>query len=76
MSCGRGDSSNIPTPGVGAELPSSMSPTTNVYVPVDLCNGTNGRLNIQPNGVVFVQTQRGFNNAKCFTLLDGVSFVQ
>jgi hypothetical protein len=57
-------------------LPSSMIPQTSVYVPVDLCNATKGRLYIQPNGVVTVQAETTFADAQCFTSLDGVSFVQ
>jgi hypothetical protein len=49
---------------------------TNVFVKVDLCNATNGRLFIQPSGVVTVQQKLGnpFSNAQCFTSLDGASF--
>jgi hypothetical protein len=58
-------------------LPPSLTPVTNVYVPVDLCDGTNGRLNIQSNGTVTIQEEDGaLGNAECFTSLDGVSFVQ
>jgi hypothetical protein len=58
-------------------LPPSFTPVTNVYVPVDLCNATNGRLIIQSNGAVTIQAEGGtFSNAQCFTSLDGVSFVQ
>jgi hypothetical protein len=57
-------------------LPSSFRPVTNVYVPVDLCNATNGRLFIQTNGSVTIQAEGTFSNAQCFTSLDGVSFVQ
>jgi hypothetical protein len=46
-----------------------------VFVPVDLCNATNGRLQIEPTGVVTVQAEGGaFGNAACFTSLDGASF--
>ena len=55
-------------------LPVGDRPATNVYVPVDLCNRHNGRLFIQPNGVVTVQAETGFSNAQCFTSLDGVAF--
>jgi hypothetical protein len=42
---------------------------------VDLCNATNGRLDIQPTGVVTVEAEGGtFGNAQCFTSLDGASF--
>ena len=58
-------------------LPTSLRPITDVYVPVDLCNATKGRLIIQSNGVVNVEAEGGaFSNAQCFTSLDGASFVQ
>jgi hypothetical protein len=56
-------------------LPSGFRPTTDVYVPVDLCNAKNGRLHIQPTGTVTVQAEGGtLANAQCFTSLEGVSF--
>jgi hypothetical protein len=56
-------------------LPPAFRPPANVFVPVDLCNATNGRLEIKPSGVVTVQAEGGqFSNAACFTSLDGVSF--
>ncbi len=56
-------------------LPASFRPANVVFVPVDLCNATNGRLQIEPTGVVTVQAEGGaFSNAACFTSLDGVSF--
>jgi hypothetical protein len=58
-------------------LPPSLTPVTNVYIPVDLCGATNGRLIIQSSGAVTIQAEGGtFSNAQCFTSLDGVSFVQ
>src|SRR5580700_804038 len=58
-------------------LPAAFRPATAVYVPVDLCNATNGRLFIQHNGVVTVEAEGGtFSNAACFTSLDGVSFAK
>jgi hypothetical protein len=70
----------IATAGTNSEpfvLPVRFRPVTNVYVPIDLCNATNGRLVIQTNGVVLVQAEGGtFSNAQCFTSLDGASFVQ
>jgi hypothetical protein len=59
---------------VAFTLPSSFRPATNVYVPVDLCNATNGRLVISPSGVVSIQAEGSFSNAQCFTSLDGASF--
>ena len=44
---------------------------------MDLCNGNNGRLNIQPNGVVTVEAENNdFTQAQCFTSLDGASFAR
>jgi hypothetical protein len=58
-------------------LPAAFRPATAVYVPVDLCNATNGRLFIQHNGVVTVEAEGGtFSNAACFTSLDGASFAK
>jgi hypothetical protein len=64
------------TSGVLFTLPASFRPATAVYVPVDLCDATNGRLFIRPDGTVTVQQQSGdpFSNAQCFTSLDGASF--
>jgi hypothetical protein len=56
-------------------LPAAFRPASAVFVPVDLCTATNGRLQIEPTGVVTVQAEGGaFANAACFTSLDGVSF--
>jgi hypothetical protein len=56
-------------------LPAGFRPATDVYVPVDLCGATNGRLHITPSGTVDIQAQGGtFSNAQCFTSLDGASF--
>jgi hypothetical protein len=61
--------------GVAFTIPSNMAPATNVYVPVDLCLSAKGRLLIQPNGAVSVQTvDNGFAAAQCFTSLEGASF--
>jgi hypothetical protein len=62
-----------PTPFI---LPLGYRPATSVYVPVDMCNATNGRLFIQPNGVVTVQAETSFSNAQCFTSLDGAQFAR
>jgi hypothetical protein len=55
-------------------LPVGLRPATNVYVPVDLCNATKGRLLIQPSGSVTVQSEGAFSNAQCLTSLEGASF--
>ena len=64
------------TNSVPFTLPANFRPATAVYVKVDLCDATNGRLFIQHNGVVSVEAEGGtFANAQCFTSLDGVSFI-
>jgi len=56
-------------------LPAAFAPATDIYIPVDLCNATNGRLHITPSGAVNIDVEKGaFNNAQCFTSLDGASF--
>ncbi|MCU1453591.1 MAG: hypothetical protein JWN46_1737 [Acidimicrobiales bacterium] len=57
-------------------LPTNLRPKTVVYVYVDMCNATNGRLIIQPNGQVSVQAESSFSNAQCFTSLEGASFLR
>jgi hypothetical protein len=70
----------ITTPGTNAvpfTLPTADRPAARVYVPVDMCNGTNGRLDITPNGVATVEPEAGnWSNASCFTSLDGVTFAK
>jgi hypothetical protein len=62
---------------VAFTLPAGDRPATWVYVPVDLCNATNGRLIIRPSGVVRVEAEgAAWGNAQCFTSLDGVSFAK
>jgi hypothetical protein len=58
-------------------LPTTMRPSKTVYIQVDLCNATNGRLQIKPSGVALVEQEGGgLSNADCFTSLDGASFVK
>ena len=57
-------------------LPRSFRPRTWVYIPVDMCDATNGRLIISPHGAVNVQAESDFANAQCFTSLDGAWFAQ
>ena len=56
-------------------LPVAFRPAAVVFVAVDLCDATNGRLQIEPTGVVTVGAEGGaFSNAACFTSLDGAWF--
>jgi hypothetical protein len=56
-------------------LPVALRPAKKVYVPVDLCNATDGRLLIKPSGQVVVQADDEFGDAQCFTSLEGASFI-
>ncbi len=65
------------TPGTSANpfsLPTAFRPAKTVYVPVDLCTGQNGRLRIDPDGTVAVDSELGYPKPQCFTSLDGASF--
>lgn len=55
-------------------LPAAFRPHATVFLAVDMCNATNGRLIISANGVATVEAETSFSNAQCFTSLDGVSF--
>jgi hypothetical protein len=55
-------------------LPAAFRPHATVYIAVDMCNATNGRLIIDTHGVASVEAETNFSNAQCFTSLDGVSF--
>lgn len=61
-------------PNVVFTLPPILRPEGFVYTPVDLCNGRKGRLQISPAGAVSVQSLGSFDDAKCFTSLDGASY--
>ena len=69
----------IRTNGTKAEpfiLPKGFRPAKYVYIPVNLCNGDKGRLNIQPDGIVTVQADNSFTEAQCLTSLDGAWFAR
>jgi hypothetical protein len=67
-------SSSSSNPGIPFVLPVSMRPSTARYVPVDMCDATNGRIIIRPDGTVTVQPESDFSEASCFTSLDGAWF--
>jgi len=62
------------TTGLITTLPATMRPASDVYIPVSLCNATNGRLFIAPDGTVTGEAEGAFSNAQCLTSLDGASF--
>jgi hypothetical protein len=68
----------IATSGTNAlafRLPIALRPAAEVFIPVDMCDATNGRLWIETNGNVTVYAEGDtFSNAQCFTSLDGAWF--
>jgi len=65
------------TNDVAFTLPVADRPSALVYVPVDECGATNGRLDIYPSGVVEVEAQgSAWNEAQCFVSLDGATFAK
>jgi hypothetical protein len=63
------------TNAVAFVLPSNLRPKKRVYIPIDLCDATNGRLDIGSDGTVSVEAL-DFTNAQCFTSLEGAWFLQ
>lgn len=57
-------------------LPAAFRPTKIVYVTTNLCLAAPGRLKIDPNGTVIVQSDGAFSSAQCFTSLEGVTFAK
>lgn len=70
----------ISTNGTNADpfmLPAGFRPAHEIFIPVDLCGGNLGRLDIRPDGTVVVDTATGeFSQAQCFTSLDGATFAR
>jgi hypothetical protein len=60
---------------VAFTLPPNDRPAADVYIPLDLCAATNGRLHITPDGNAEVQDSSDtYSGAKCFVSLDGAQF--
>jgi hypothetical protein len=55
-------------------LPVGMRPAKFVYIPIDMWGSQNGRILVAPNGTVTVEAENGFDGAKGFVSLEGVSF--
>jgi hypothetical protein len=67
--------SGNPFAGPVFTLPKSMRPATQVYVEIDLTDANNGRLDILPDGKVFMYAEGGTTqHAQTFTSLDGAWF--
>lgn len=69
----RGAMATAGTSPLAFTLPPAFRPIKEVFVSVDMCNETYGRLQIDPSGTVTVEAPT-FSNAACFTSLDGVFF--
>jgi hypothetical protein len=58
-------------------MPVSFRPATTVFIPVVLSNINNGRLQIDPDGTVTIETEDGsLFNAQSFTSLDGAWYAK
>ncbi|HET9954525.1 MAG TPA: hypothetical protein VFQ61_08470, partial [Polyangiaceae bacterium] len=55
-------------------LDAGLRPPADTYVPIVLCSSERGRLVIQPNGNVRIETENSDADPACLTSLDGVSF--
>ena len=55
-------------------VPVGFRPSTNVWLPVTLCNSQFGRIYIGTDGAVSVQAEVSVDDATCFTSLEGVTF--
>jgi len=72
----RGAIATTGTNAVPFTLPSALRPNSAVFVPIDACGATKGRLNIQSSGTVTVEAERAFSDVQCFSGLDGASFAR
>jgi hypothetical protein len=73
----RGAIETTGTNPVAFTIPAGLTPSSDVYLPINLCSSTKGRLYITPGGVVTVQAEGGaWANAQCFTSLEGVAYAQ
>jgi len=70
-SLSNGTNSSLPA----FNLPAAYRPSNVLYLPVDMCSATKGRLIVQPSGDTYVAAEGSFSDAQCFTSLDGVTFV-
>jgi hypothetical protein len=55
-------------------LPPQMRPLSSVFLPVDMVNRENGRIEVATDGTVSVAAEDEFQTAKEFTSLDGAFF--
>jgi hypothetical protein len=55
-------------------VPAPFRPASLVYFKTDMCNATNGRIYVAPDGTASVQAENDAANAKCMTSLDGATY--
>jgi Trypsin len=55
-------------------LPPEARPSSDVYLPVTLCDAVKGRLHVTTAGVVSVQVDGPWSKAQCMVSLEGVSY--
>jgi hypothetical protein len=72
----KGAMATVGTNSTAFTLALRFRPSAAVYVTVDMCNATQGRLQINTNGAAFVEPEGAFSNASCFTSLDGVTYTK
>jgi hypothetical protein len=70
----RGGMSSSATSIDAFTLPPEARPSSEVYLPVSLCNATKGRLHISTGGLATVSTDGPWTNAQCLVSLDGLSY--
>jgi hypothetical protein len=73
----KGDITTNGTNPVPFQLPKQFRPDTNVFLITALCSANEGRLDIQPDGMVQVEAEDNeFSNAACVTELGGLSYAR
>jgi hypothetical protein len=55
-------------------IPAAFRPAAPVAIKLDMCDATDGRLIIDPDGSTALQSEDNFSEAQCFTSLDGASY--
>lgn len=64
------------TIGHAFTLGAQFRPAKVTYVTLDLCEAAPGRIEIDPDGKVYVQSDGPFSAAQCFTSLEGAQFAK
>jgi hypothetical protein len=70
----RGAMSSTATSIDAFTLPAEARPSSEVYLPVSLCNAGKGRLHISTGGLATVSADGPWSDAQCLVSLDGLSY--